>query len=96
MPWYDGPVLLEHLEQVEVAYDHPDAKPARFPVQWVIRPANGNGSDYRGYAGQLASGALRRGDEVAVLGSQSPPPAPGSPRSTPSTASSTRRSRRCR
>ncbi len=67
MPWYEGPVLLDHLEQVEVAYDHPGAKPARFPVQWVIRPANGNGSDYRGYAGQLASGALRRGDEVAVV-----------------------------
>jgi bifunctional enzyme CysN/CysC len=65
-PWYDGPVLLDLLEQVEVAYDHPEAKPARFPVQWVIRPANG-ASDYRGYAGQLASGALRRGDEVAVL-----------------------------
>jgi sulfate adenylyltransferase large subunit len=69
MDWYDGPVLLELLEQVEVAYDHPDERPARFPVQWVIRPANGNGNgvDYRGYAGQLASGALRRGDEVAVL-----------------------------
>jgi len=67
MPWYDGPVLLDHLEQVEVAYDHPGAKPARFPVQWVIRPANGNGSDYRGYAGQLASGLLRVGDEVAVV-----------------------------
>jgi sulfate adenylyltransferase large subunit len=68
MPWYDGPVLLEHLEQVEVAYDHPNEKPARFPVQWVIRPAHGGGAeDYRGYAGQLASGALRRGDEVAVL-----------------------------
>jgi sulfate adenylyltransferase large subunit len=68
MPWYDGPVLLEHLEQVEVAYDHPNEKPARFPVQWVIRPSNGaGGEDYRGYAGQLASGALRRGDEVAVL-----------------------------
>ena len=66
MPWYQGPVLLDHLEQVEVAYDHPDAKPARFPVQWVVRPANGT-SDYRGYAGQLASGALRRGDEVTVL-----------------------------
>jgi bifunctional enzyme CysN/CysC len=64
--WYDGPVLLEMLEQVEVAYDHPDERPARFPVQWVIRPANGGG-DYRGYAGQLASGALRLGDEVAVL-----------------------------
>ena len=67
MPWYEGPVLLEHLEQVEVAYDHPGERPARFPVQWVIRPASSNGSDYRGYAGQLASGALRRGDEVAIL-----------------------------
>jgi len=85
MPWYDGPPLLELLEQVEVAYDHPDEKPARFPVQWVIRPAaaaapraNGNPPsavpaparaeiDYRGYSGQLASGALRVGDEVAVL-----------------------------
>jgi sulfate adenylyltransferase large subunit len=66
MPWYDGPVLLDLLEQVEVAYDHPDEKPARFPVQWVIRPAGGVG-DYRGYSGQLASGALRLGDEVAVL-----------------------------
>jgi sulfate adenylyltransferase subunit 1 (EFTu-like GTPase family) len=61
-------VLLDHLEQVEVAYDHPDDRPARFPVQWVIRPQNGGGAaDYRAYAGQLASGALRRGDEVTVL-----------------------------
>jgi sulfate adenylyltransferase subunit 1 len=74
MTWYAGPVLLEHLEQVEVAYDHPEDRPARFPVQWVIRPAGGiaasssaNGADYRGYAGQLASGLLRTGDEVAVL-----------------------------
>jgi bifunctional enzyme CysN/CysC len=64
MPWYDEPVLLELLEQVEVAYDHPYEKPARFPVQWVIRPGYG---DYRGYSGQLASGALRLGDEVTVL-----------------------------
>ncbi len=71
MEWYDGPTLLELLERVEVAYDHPDEIPARFPVQWVIRPANAAGDenhrDYRGYAGQLASGALRRGDQVAVL-----------------------------
>jgi sulfate adenylyltransferase large subunit len=68
MDWYRGPTLLELLEQVEVAYDHPYEKPARFPVQWVIRPASGAGAgDYRGYAGQLASGALRRGDGVAVL-----------------------------
>jgi sulfate adenylyltransferase large subunit len=68
MPWYDGPTLLELLEQVEVAYDHPDDTPARLPVQWVIRPSSGAAAgEYRGYAGQLASGALRRGEEVAVL-----------------------------
>jgi sulfate adenylyltransferase subunit 1 (EFTu-like GTPase family) len=84
MPWYEGPPLLELLETVEVTYDHPDEIPARFPVQWVIRPSAATGSpatngraasaggraadlDYRGYAGQLASGALRVGDEVAVL-----------------------------
>jgi sulfate adenylyltransferase large subunit len=68
MDWYQGPTLLELLETVEVAYDHPYDRPARFPVQWVIRPAGGSsGEDYRGYAGQLASGALRRGEEVAVL-----------------------------
>jgi sulfate adenylyltransferase large subunit len=74
--WYADPVtqptLLELLEQVEVSYDHPYDTPARFPVQWVIRPAtgeraNGLAQDYRGYAGQLASGALRTNDEVVVL-----------------------------
>ncbi|MBA3809277.1 MAG: sulfate adenylyltransferase [Solirubrobacterales bacterium] len=68
MSWYDGPVLLDLLEQVEVAYDHPNDKPARFPVQWVIRPASAAGvEDYRGYSGQLASGALKRGEEIMVL-----------------------------
>ena len=72
MGWYDHPThptLLELLEQVEVAYDYPHDRPARFPVQWVIRPAsNDPGSQgYRGYAGQIASGALRQGDEVIVL-----------------------------
>jgi sulfate adenylyltransferase large subunit len=77
MDWYEDPAryphhptLLELLEQVEVAYDHPYDRPARFPVQWVIRPS-GNRSpptrDYRGYAGQMASGALRTGEEVVVL-----------------------------
>ncbi|GAC1434032.1 MAG: hypothetical protein NVSMB51_00200 [Solirubrobacteraceae bacterium] len=64
MDWYDGPALLEHLERVEVSYDHPDEVAARMPVQWVVRPAIG---DYRGYAGQIASGALRAGEEVCVL-----------------------------
>jgi sulfate adenylyltransferase large subunit len=73
MEWYQGQPLLEFLEEVEVAYDHPYDKQARFPVQWVIRPSNGvparpgEGSDYRGYAGQLASGALRVGEEVVAL-----------------------------
>jgi sulfate adenylyltransferase large subunit len=66
MAWWEGPTLLEQLEGVEVIHDHPDAELARFPVQWVIRPADGT-CDYRGYAGQLASGRLRAGDEVLVL-----------------------------
>ncbi len=66
MPWYDGPTLLRHLEEVEVSYDHPYDVPARFPVQWVIRTGGSDG-EYRGYAGQLASGALRPGDDVVVL-----------------------------
>jgi sulfate adenylyltransferase large subunit len=67
LAWFPGGTLLDLLEKVEVAYDHPYDRPARFPVQWVIRPASGPAADYRGYAGQLASGALRRGDEVTVL-----------------------------
>ncbi|MGH2854787.1 MAG: sulfate adenylyltransferase subunit 1 [Solirubrobacteraceae bacterium] len=67
MEWYDGPPLLAFLEEVEVAYDHPYETRARFPVQWVIRPSNGGSGDYRGYAGQLASGSLRVGEEVVVL-----------------------------
>jgi sulfate adenylyltransferase subunit 1 len=68
MPWYEGQTLLELRETVEVAYDHPFETPARFPVQWVIRPMGVPGAeDYRGYAGQLASGALRVGEEVVVL-----------------------------
>ena len=66
MPWYPGPTLLHHLEQVEVSYDHPYDVPARFPVQWVVRTGGSDG-EYRGYAGQLASGALRQGEEVIVL-----------------------------
>jgi bifunctional enzyme CysN/CysC len=65
-PWYGGPTLLHHLEEVEVSYDHPYDVPARFPVQWVVRTGGSEG-EYRGYAGQLASGALRAGEEVVVL-----------------------------
>ena len=64
-PYYDGPPLLEHLETVEVAADR-NYDDVRLPVQWVIRPRGGP-ADERAYAGTMASGILRPGDEVAVL-----------------------------
>jgi sulfate adenylyltransferase subunit 1 len=65
-PWYDGPTLLDHLEQVPVEPDPHDA-PFRFPVQYVIRPRTPEFPDYRGYAGLVASGTVGVGDEVVVL-----------------------------
>ncbi|MGW0518173.1 sulfate adenylyltransferase subunit 1 [Crossiella sp. NPDC003009] len=65
-PWYTGPTLLEHLETVPVQPDPHDA-PFRFPVQYVIRPRTPEYPDYRGYAGQVAAGVVRPGDEVVVL-----------------------------
>lgn len=66
MTWYDGPTLLHHLEHVHVASDR-NLVDVRFPVQYVIRPQSDRFPDYRGYAGQIASGVLRAGDEVMVL-----------------------------
>jgi sulfate adenylyltransferase subunit 1 len=66
MDWYPGPTLLEHLEQVPVGRD-PRDEPARFPVQYVLRPQTEAHRDYRGYAGQLVSGVLHPGDDVVVL-----------------------------
>jgi bifunctional enzyme CysN/CysC len=66
MPWYLGPPLLYHLEHVHIASDRNLADP-RFPVQYVIRPMSEEHHDYRGYAGQVASGVLRVGDAVTVL-----------------------------
>ncbi|MFF1715970.1 sulfate adenylyltransferase subunit 1 [Streptomyces sp. NPDC058268] len=66
MDWYGGPTVLEHLETVPVSHDQ-DSRPARFPVQYVIRPQTAEHPDYRGYAGQITSGVLRVGDQVAVL-----------------------------
>ena len=69
MPWYDGPTLLHHLEHVHIASDR-NLRDARFPVQWVVRPGDAQDErlhDYRGYAGQVAGGVLRPGDEVVVL-----------------------------
>ncbi|HTO26447.1 MAG TPA: GTP-binding protein [Gaiellaceae bacterium] len=66
MPWYAGPTLLDHLETVEIAADR-DLDVRRFPVQWVIRPMSDEHHDFRGYAGQVAGGMWRAGDEVVVL-----------------------------
>ncbi|QIK05966.1 GTP-binding protein [Streptomyces sp. Je 1-4] len=66
MDWYGGPTVLEHLETVAVVAD-PSDDPGRFPVQYVIRPQTAEHPDYRGYAGQIASGVLRVGDAVTVL-----------------------------
>ncbi|MCU1237254.1 MAG: sulfate adenylyltransferase subunit 1 [Candidatus Solibacter sp.] len=61
-PWYRGPALLDHLETVPIGHDH-NLADLRFPVQYVIRP----NLDFRGFAGQIASGVIRRGDPVTVL-----------------------------
>jgi bifunctional enzyme CysN/CysC len=65
-PWYDGPSLLHHLEHVHIASDR-NLVDVRFPVQYVIRPQSATHPDYRGYAGQVASGIIKPGDEVMVL-----------------------------
>jgi bifunctional enzyme CysN/CysC len=66
MPWYAGPTLLEHLETVELDGDR-NLVERRFPVQWVVRPMADSHHDYRGYAGQVAGGVWRPGDDVVVL-----------------------------
>ena len=66
MPWYQGPPLLYHLEHVTVASDR-NMIDARFPVQYVIRPMTEEHHDYRAYAGQVAGGILRPGEDVVVL-----------------------------
>jgi bifunctional enzyme CysN/CysC len=73
MPWYQGPPLLYHLEHVHIASDR-NLIDVRFPVQWVIRPPATSVADYRAYAGQIAGGVMRPGDDVLVL--------PGGQRST--------------
>src|SRR5690242_16984067 len=69
MPWYDGSSLLHHLEHLHIASDR-NLIDVRFPVQYVIRPQQAtdpNLHDYRGYAGQVAGGVLKTGDEVMHL-----------------------------
>ena len=65
MPWYDGPSLLHHLENVHIASDR-NMVDVRFPVQYVIRPQSAQFPDYRGYAGTVAGGVLKPGDDVIV------------------------------
>ncbi|AKE90510.1 MULTISPECIES: sulfate adenylyltransferase subunit 1 [Rhodococcus] len=68
-PYYDGPTLIEHLESVPVDADVHGRHEIglRFPVQYVIRPRTAEFPDYRGYAGQVAAGSVRPGDEVVIL-----------------------------
>jgi bifunctional enzyme CysN/CysC len=66
MPWYEGASLLHHLETVYISSDRNLIDP-RLPVQWVVRPKANSHHDYRGYAGRVAGGVFRPGDEVMVL-----------------------------
>ena len=66
MPWYQGPSMLYHLEHVYIGSDV-NLIDARFPVQWVVRPQSDEHHDFRGYAGQIAAGNFRVGDDVVVL-----------------------------
>ena len=64
--WYDGPTLLYYLENVHIGSDH-NFIDCRFPVQYVIRPNSDDHHDYRGYAGRIAGGIFKKGDEVMLL-----------------------------
>ncbi|HEX7277758.1 MAG TPA: hypothetical protein VF244_10330, partial [Acidimicrobiales bacterium] len=66
MPWYRGLPLLVHLEELHIASDR-NLVDGRFPVQYVVRPLTDEHHDYRAYAGQVAGGVFRPGDEVVVL-----------------------------
>ncbi len=66
MDWYKGGTLLHHLEEVHIASDR-NMVDVRFPVQYVIRPQSTEHHDFRGYAGSVAGGVMKPGDEVAVL-----------------------------
>ena len=66
MDWYHGPTVLELFEDIHIGSDH-NMIDVRFPIQYVVRPHRKGFQDYRGYAGRVAGGLMRPGDEVAVL-----------------------------
>jgi sulfate adenylyltransferase subunit 1 len=66
MPWFEGASLLYHLENVYVSGDENHVQ-ARFPVQWVIRPQSDKFHDFRGFAGRVAGGVFKPGDDVTVM-----------------------------
>jgi bifunctional enzyme CysN/CysC len=69
MPWFHGQPLLGHLEDVHIASDR-NLVDNRFPVQYVIRPQSAENRDYRGFAGSVAGGIFKQGDEVMVMPSR--------------------------
>ncbi|MDD3877823.1 MAG: GTP-binding protein [Bacteroidales bacterium] len=69
MPWYKGPTLLYLLENIHIGSDH-NLIDCRFPIQYVIRPESHEHHDYRGYAGMVAGGVFKTGDEVMILPSK--------------------------
>jgi len=69
MPWFEGQPLLGHLEDVHIASDR-NLVDNRFPVQYVIRPQSSEHRDYRGFAGSVAGGIFKQGDEVMVMPSR--------------------------
>lgn len=66
MPWYKGPTLLYQLEELHIGSDH-NLIDCRFPIQYVIRPYQDEFHDYRGYAGRIAGGVFKKGDDVMLL-----------------------------
>ncbi len=67
MDWYQGPSLIDILEHTEINHEAGSSDNTSFPVQWVIRPQTDALHDYRGYAGRVNGGALRKGDEVMIV-----------------------------
>ncbi len=66
LPWYEGPALLELLENIEIGCDA-NFEDFRFPVQWVCRPGSSAHHGFRGYMGRIESGTITLGDRVIVL-----------------------------